>query len=167
MPMDPNIQKEQFSIAYLRTVAAAAGISAYPPEVDDSSIDWVLKGYRDDGERYVPQLELQLKCTANDSYLTRRSIAFDLKKKNYNDLCDTGVIIPRILVMVVVPDDNLHWLSQNEDESILKYCGYWHSLKGESPTTQTQKRAHLNRTNVFNKDNLLALMKRIAINGDL
>ena len=61
MAMDLNQQKEQFSIAYFRAVAAAAGYNVYKPEVDDSSVDLGIKGYRESGMRYPPQLEVQPK----------------------------------------------------------------------------------------------------------
>lgn len=162
MPIDPNQQKEQFSIAYFRAVAAAAGYNVYKPEVDDSSVDWGIKGYRVNGMRYIPQLELQLKCTANDEYLDSNIINFDLRQKNYNDLCDAELIIPRILVVVIVPNNGQQWLIQTEEHSKLKYCGYWHSLDGQPPIQRTQRRIYLNRTSVFNVTQLQRIMQAIG-----
>lgn len=167
MPMDQNQQKEQFSVAYLKAVAAAAGYNIYQPEVDDSSIDWGLKGYKADGLRYTPQLELQLKCTAKSDYLIRETIPYDLKQKNYNDLCEEDSIIPKILVVVIVPDTTDQWLSQTEAESVLKYCAYWHSLKGLAPTNQRQIRVQLQRTNVFSVASLHSIMNRIGMHREI
>ncbi|MEH2286880.1 hypothetical protein [Nostoc sp.] len=37
--MDINQQKEQFSISYIRAIAAVAGYSLYRPEVDNDSVN--------------------------------------------------------------------------------------------------------------------------------
>jgi hypothetical protein len=36
--MDINQQKEQFSITYVRAIAAVAGYSLYRPEIDNDSV---------------------------------------------------------------------------------------------------------------------------------
>ena len=59
--MDLNIQKEQFSIAYIHALAAAAGLKLDRYSIDDDSIDILLSraGHRS------PHLSLQLKCSAD------------------------------------------------------------------------------------------------------
>ncbi len=49
--MELNLQKEQFSNAYLRAVAAAAGFQIYKPEPDIDKIDWGIAapGPNEDG----------------------------------------------------------------------------------------------------------------------
>jgi hypothetical protein len=37
--MDINQQKEQFSITYVRAIAAVSGYSIYRPEIDNDSVD--------------------------------------------------------------------------------------------------------------------------------
>lgn len=37
--MTEEQQKEQFSVAYVRAVAAVARVNTYKPEVDDDSVD--------------------------------------------------------------------------------------------------------------------------------
>jgi len=56
--MDLNTQKEQFSIAYVRAVAAVAGVKILRAEVDDDSIDI---GFERSGG-CAAKLDLQLKC---------------------------------------------------------------------------------------------------------
>jgi hypothetical protein len=84
MPMYPTQQKEQFSIAYLRAVAAVAGYNIANVEVDDDSIDIGLRGNRRDGTfRKAPVVDLQAKCTASDDG-QGRYLPFDLSIKNYD-----------------------------------------------------------------------------------
>ena len=60
-------RKEQFSLAFVRAIAAVSGYRITRCEVDDDSIDLGLKGSRRDGSsRCAPHLDLQVKCTETD-----------------------------------------------------------------------------------------------------
>lgn len=168
MPMKPNMQKELFSIAYIRAIAAVAGCKVTKPDPpDDDSVDLHIGGYFEAGMKIQPNLDVQMKCTGNDLYLNDANIPFDLKQKNYNDLCPTHFQVPRILVVVIVPTDFQQWLDHSEEELRLRYCGYWHNLRGEPSTPQRQKRVYLSRTNVLNAETLGNLMKQIGETGSL
>lgn len=64
--MDASAQKEQFSNAYLQSIASAAGFSLYKPAVDDNSVDWGIASQLRTGIIMAPRLEIQLKSTAQD-----------------------------------------------------------------------------------------------------
>lgn len=125
--MDLGQRKEQFSIAYVRAIASAAGFSTAQPEVDNDSIDLKIQT-RLPGS---PELNMQLKCTSSPNW-REDTLRFRLKAKNYDDL-SRAVMVPRILVVVVVPDDVDTWLEQTPDHLILRRCGYWKSLFGQPP----------------------------------
>jgi len=92
---------------------------------------------------------LQVKSTTRAS-IGETHVAFDLKVKNYDDLREGGDNCPRILVVVVLPDDKARWLSQSEEELILRHCAYWINLEGYPPTTATTTvRIDIPRANVF------------------
>lgn len=113
MPLTLNDQKELFSIAYVRAIAAVAACNHSKPELDRESIDLHITGFDATG---IPiQLDVQLKCTADNTYKSNTSISYDLKQKNYNDLCAV-VSVPRILIVMIVPDDLGDWLEQSEDQ---------------------------------------------------
>jgi hypothetical protein len=159
--MDPNLQKEQFSNAYLRAVVAVAGYGTYKPDPDDDSIDWGIAERGGSGTCRSPRLELQLKCTAV-SQLDGPSFSFALKLKNYNDLRAESWV-PRVLVVVRVPEEPADWLRQSEEELALKHCGYWISLRGRPDTpNETSVTIHLPRNQVFSVPALQALMERIS-----
>jgi hypothetical protein len=136
-------RQEQFSNAFLLAVAAAAGCSAAKPSVDNDSIDWTLSNTM----RRRPKLDVQLKCTSlqvnEDGFFH-----YALKKKNYDDLI-IEVSSPRILVLVIVPEEIGHWMKQTNDELILRRCAYWRSLAGmpmndnENSVTVTVSAANL------------------------
>ena len=157
--MDINAQKEQFSQAYVRAVAAVAGFTVARPEVDDDSIDLSIKSRL---HSVRPQLDLQLKCTET-MVLADTQMGFPLKQKNYLDLSAADVLVPRILVIVRVPTDQTEWLHQDEDHLLIRRCGYWVNLAG-LPVTQndTSTTIQVPRSNRFTADALRDMMSRIA-----
>jgi hypothetical protein len=168
MAMHPNKQKEEFSKAFIRVLAAHAGYKVTEVTVDDDSIDLRIQGYLENGMRRVPELDVQLKCTADDKYADKPEIIFDLKQKNYNDLCDTRKhSVPRLLFVVVVPNDLSNWTQYADGELLMHYSAYWHTLFGQKPIYKTRQRICILRTNVLNSDALKAIMNQIGFHGGL
>lgn len=160
--LDPTQQQEQFSLAYVRTVIAVAGFTAYRPEVDDDSIDLGVASKRSGGTFRAPRLEMQLKSTSQD-VLRDNEIRFPLKRKNYDDLRSVDLLIPRILVVVLVPERPGDWLDQSEERMALRRCGYWCSLFGAADTTnETATTVRLPRTNVFSPEALRQMMEKVS-----
>lgn len=54
-----------------------------------------------------------------------------------NDLRMEDFAIPRILIVVLVPNLLADWLQQSETELCMKHCGYWLSLRGMPDTRNT------------------------------
>ena len=163
--MDINQQKEQFSITYVRAITAVAGYSLYRPEIDNDSVDLGILSRGGTGKIFSPRLELQLKCTARD-VLEKNSIKYPLIIKNYHDL-RINSLVPRILVIVLVPEKITDWIKQTEDELCLRYCAYWVSLRGMPDTTNTTNvTIEIPRSNQFTPDALQTIIQRISF-GDL
>ncbi|HEX2225077.1 MAG TPA: DUF4365 domain-containing protein [Thermoanaerobaculia bacterium] len=157
----PN-QKEQFSAAYVRAIASVAGYAVSRPEVDDDSVDLTLSARGGNGSLRSPKLDIQLKCTA------RRSsggpvLRFPLKRKNYDDLRGHDFLVPRILVVVTVPEKLPEWLVQSEEQLSLRHCGYWLSLR-EAPATRNEASVtvEISRENLLSVETLARIMKGIA-----
>lgn len=163
--MDINQQKEQFSITYIRAIAAVAGYSLYRPEVDNDSVDLGIISKGGTGKIISPRLELQLKCTARN-VLEENSLKYPLILKNYNDL-RINALVPRILVVVLVPEKITDWIRQTEEELCLRHCAYWVSLRGMPDTANTTTvTIEIPRINQFTPDALQAIIQRIS-SGDL
>jgi hypothetical protein len=159
-------QKEQFSFAYVRAVAAAAQIVVSEPSVDDDSVDLSFQKKGGNGTVRSPRLEAQVKCT-EVANIHPTHIAYPLKLKNYEELRPTNLLVPRILIVVTVPDDIVTWLSHSEDELAMRKCGYWASLRGMQDTSNsTNVTVHLARANQFTVAGLLGLMQTIG-NGQM
>lgn len=159
--MEVNQQKELFSKAYVRAVAAVAGFSVDRLELDFNSIDLQITAGSGEGSICFPELKLQLKCTSRD-VIDGDRIRFPLKVKNYNDL-RRNVLVPRILVVVLVPDNLEDWMQQSEAEMCMRYCGYWISLRG-MPETQntTTVTVSLPRSNQFTVQTLKSMIQSIS-----
>jgi hypothetical protein len=166
--MESNQQKQQFSIAYVHAVAAAVGLKIFRSDVDDESVDIGLGQSGGAGTIRSPRLDIQVKCTEQD-VLREDGVHFPLKRKNYDDLREINVMVPRILVVVLVPDDGAQWLTEVPEERIcLHRSAWWMTLKGaedrpgvESPTVV------LPRANLFNVDSLREIMQTLSNRGRL
>lgn len=162
--MDINQRKEQFSNSYVRAVASVAGCSLYRPDVDDDSVDWGLAARGGTGPILSPRLELQLKCTSRD-ILGSRFVRYPLNLKNYNDL-RINTLVPRILVVVLVPENLADWLVHSEDELSMRHCGYWVSLRGQLETSNaTTVTIELPRSNQFTVEAVVSMFQRISNGG--
>lgn len=122
--MTPNMRMEQFSLAYVRAIAAEGGYQVGRPEPDVDSVDGVLLASF--GRR--PRIDFQAKATSQQ--LVRNGIIhFPLPVKNYDELrADT--LTPRILIVLLMPRDDANWITQSENELCLRHCAYWLSLAG-------------------------------------
>jgi len=132
--------------------------------VDDDSVDLGLAARGGTEPILSPQLELQLKCTSRN-VLEESFVRYPLKLKNYDDL-RISTLVPRILVVVLVPEDLADWLQQQEEELCLRYCGYWISLRGMSQTQNTKTvTVELPRSNQFTVEALQSMIQRISFGG--
>ncbi|MEG4252035.1 DUF4365 domain-containing protein [Microcoleus sp. Pol10D4] len=161
--MDINQQKEQFSNIYLQAVTTVAGYSLYKPLVDDDSVDWGVAAKGGTGAIRAPHLALQLKCTSKRNIQDDNSIRYPLKLKNYDDLRMDNFAIPRILVVVLIPETPEGWLTQPETELCIRGCGYWISLRGKRKTQNTSTvTVPIPRTHQFTVAALQSIMERIS-----
>lgn len=113
--MDINIQKEEFSYAYIYAVVSAAGYSFEKSSrpTDMAGIDISITNAVRDEKFYEPQLDLQVKSTSLDIQ-TSEVIRYPLKIKNYNELRKQKTVAPRILIVVLIPESPLNGLSKEK-----------------------------------------------------
>jgi hypothetical protein len=155
--MTSEQQREQFSISYVRAVAATAGVNVYEPIVDQDSIDvgFCVKSFA--GCPGSPRIEAQLKCVSTLN-LVADNYRYPLKRKNYEELIGEHYV-PRILIVVEAPADPSAWLNQSHDELTLHRCAYWVSLKelqaSENESTVT---VSIPRTQIFGPMALKSLL---------
>lgn len=160
--MDLDMQKEQFSIAYVKAIAACSGFASSIPSVDDDSVDMTLYMRGGRGTIRSPRIDLQVKCKAARSPADD-TFSYSIKLKNYDDLREPNLLVPRLLVVVLVPEDLPDWHTHSEHELVLRRCGYWISLRGLPPSDNaTSQTVRVPRNQRFDVASLQAMMERIG-----
>ena len=165
--MELSTQKEQFSIAYVKSLAAAVGLKYSIESVDDDSIDITLKGKGFNGEIISPVVDFQVKATSANC-ISGSSLRFPLSIKNYDDLRSERVVSPRYLLVLKLPDDEpQNWLTLGDDRISLKNSCYWFSLRAMPNTTNTTSvTVTIPIQQRFTPESLRAMMEK-ASNGDV
>ncbi len=157
-------QKEQLSLAYALAVASTARCAVREYRVDDDSVDITISSTQPGTALHSPMVEVQLKATSLD-VLGSQDINFPLKVKNYNDLRQR-TLVPRILVVMLLPNDPEGWLKQAEFKTQVYRCAYWRSLWGMPATTNTASvTVAVPRSNIFSPEALSRIMSTIGNGG--
>jgi hypothetical protein len=131
----------------------------------DYGIDMYLRTVPVIGERYIDvgdQLDLQLKSSTRPR-VGETEVVHDLEVRAYDVLRATALGCPRILVLLVLPEDESQWLSQSAEELILRRCAFWMSLRG-APATPNQAtiRIRIPGANLFSVDGVRRLMQQLS-----
>ena len=160
--MDTSQQKAQFSLAYVHAVATVAGFALYDIRVDDESVDCGIAKRGGGGTVKSPRLELQLKCSQRD-VMQDDGLHFPLKRKNYDDLRELNLHVPKILVVLTVPAQVVDWIAHSEDEMCLRHCAWWMSLAGAAERAGVEKPTVIVPVaQRFNSEALNSIMGRVG-----
>jgi hypothetical protein len=158
-----NHRQEALCRAYVQAVAALAGVASSVP-TPDYGIDLSLRSIDEIGDQHQDagvQLDLQLRSTTRAS-VAGSQVSYDLDARTYEYL-RTPSPVPRILVLLILPDEEGRWLSQSLEELIIRRCAYWHSLREAGPTTATSSvRVAIPRAQVFSVEAVQDRMRRLA-----
>jgi hypothetical protein len=158
-----NHRQEVASRAYVQAIAGRCGLASSFRDFD-YGIDLTLHDIRRRGRRYIEsgfKLDIQAKSTTVTN-LTATQVYYDLEVKAYDDLREPEVGCPRILVLLVLPEEEVEWIEQTEDHLALRHCAYWLSLRGQGPTAnQRSVRVAIPRANVFSAAVLQTLMDKV------
>jgi hypothetical protein len=164
-----NDIKEELSFAFVHAVAARAGFSCEIVRKDRDSVDMHIfaRGQLHPASTFVsPALAVQAKASVIEP-LPEDTFDFRLKMKNYDDLRRRS-LIPRVLVVLVLPRDPAAWLSLSAEELVLRRCAFWRSLLGAPASThETYQDVRVSRAHPFTGEALHALMVRVSRQEDL
>jgi len=166
MLLSENNIKSELSYAYLHAVAARVGCECEPAtrHSDGMGIDariHVKHRFSADSLSHF-SVEVQLKATSQEMTHEAGRISYWLGKKNYDELRDTNVPLPQILVVFFMPHDPVEWLACGEDALIAKKCAYWLSLHDAPPGEATGKTVYIPRVNVLSESGLRTLLARFS-----
>jgi hypothetical protein len=157
-----NQCKEDFSEAYVRSVAAAAGCWLDRRSRDYDGIDAMITRYGNTGTYPDAPLNMQLKG-AHDAAVDEEAVRYDLSVNNYDKLRIKRSTAPSVLVLVIVPDDPADWIEQDEVDLHMLRAGYWMDLLGEPATAnRTTKRISIPRSQLLTVAELRRIMNLVA-----
>lgn len=168
-PLSSNDIEAELSYAYLHAVAAHAGVSCKvgSRHDDNAGIDAELTGWGPFPEGgYLEEIDIkvQLKATVKSPAANGACWSYSLAGiHRYNDLRSEVISVPRILVVLFLPNDSTEWLSHTEDALTLRQCAYWVSLRGAEPSdNNTAQTVYLPKAQRFDPNGLQALMARLS-----
>lgn len=169
MSSDPlsTLREKRFQIklseAYLEIVIHQAGCNKTSPEPEeDVGIDYHLSLPTQKDRIGRPVLDIQLKSVREHELRGKGDqIVYDCPAQNYNDLISIDALVPRILVLVIVPADLDTWVSITEERLMMEFKARYLSLKGkkESENSRSQK-IDIPQKNIFNVDTLKQIMAK-------
>jgi hypothetical protein len=161
--MARTAQQEGLGDAFLLAIAGAAGCAVSLRRPDDDSIDWTLSCRLP----LRPKIDVQMKTYTSDDG-NGEHIRYPLKKKNYDDLIIGEFFVPRILVLILLPQDIEGWVALSSEQLTMKKCGYWMSLHGmPASDNETTVTVSVPRSNVLTVEALCGMMWRVNEGGAL
>jgi hypothetical protein len=167
-PLSKNDVEAELSYAYLHAVAAKAGIAcrAADRHEDNKGIDaqLIANGQWPGATLEEVTLRIQLKATKKQPTDSGTHLSYWLKElKRFDDLRSETISVPRILVVLFLPEDPASWLGHSETELALRRCAYWVSLRGApAASTDTGVNVKMPKAQLFSPGALEGLVERLA-----
>lgn len=162
--LSENEIKEELSYAYLHAVAAKVGYSCDRPNKDKDSIDAKVFARWEDSEGIEftsPEISFQLKATVKCE-VKNGKFSFDLSMKNYRDLKKKHPF-PRLLLVLVLPENSEEWLDVSSEYLISKKCCYWCNMMPLPDINNDSKiRVAIHTSNLLTPEILRKLMEKSA-----
>lgn len=162
-------RQEALSLAYIGAVAAKCGMTI-SGRSHDYGIDVTLNQVTMANGRLTEtgcRLDIQAKSTTRWT-ITASRVEYDLDIRAYDALRTRRLMVPRILVLLALPEDESEWLSWSQRELQLRQCAYWCSFRGgEKISNLSSVRVKIPATQPFSPDELRMIMKLVCANKRL
>lgn len=163
--MTPQQQREELSKAYVAAIAARCGFKLGVWSQDDDCLDVTIgaAGVLGGGILAGPKLDLQLKSSSDPRHIHDDHIAWSLPRAHYDRL-RSDACSPRILVVLVLPEQEHDWVRHSPESLVLRRCAYWDSLHGRAPLESSvdSTTVHIPRAQVLSPTTLHALMVKVS-----
>ena len=156
--------EEQLSVAYVRAVAARAGVKIKFTDSPEYGTDVYLQRITrlptgevtETGWMILCQLKASTGCEVRADY-----IVYDMKVDAYNKLAAWEGPTPCILILLRLPNDFDEWLSLDEERLLLKNCCYWTKITGPVSSNVSSKRIFIPRVQMFTPEAVRELFEMI------
>ncbi|NKT05207.1 DUF4365 domain-containing protein [Rhodococcus hoagii] len=157
--------KEELSFAYVHMLASATGLTVGTWSQDYDCKDVTLSSSVDYSPNlYGPTIDIQLKCTGQESAQRKDTIAWALDTRAYRKMSQRNRHSPALFCVLVVPPEPGHWLKYGRDGLLARSHMYWRwgSEFPEVKATQATQTVHLSKSNLLTPSSLLDLMEEAS-----
>lgn len=168
--LDARNHQGKFGEDYVRVLASAAGLLVYTPDKDYDGVDFLLRWPGRVGAAASPAIDVQVKSWSRPRK-SGGTWRFDgLTEVQFNKLAGRDYTVPRYLFLVVVPDDPGQYSEISANGMLLRYQGYYLSLREEAlfnePSSARRPTVHVPIGNILTVGTLQTLMLPARIPGD-
>lgn len=159
--------KEELSYAYVHAIATLAGFTCDRPFKDRDSIDIQIssRGQLSPSSKLLsPKIEAQVKATSVLE-IANGVIPYPLKRKNFVDL-RAVTMVPRILIVLLLPNDSDDWATFSTESLVTRRCAYWHDVCLEPDhRNRRSQTVYVPTKNIFSPTSLRQLMVEVSVHG--
>lgn len=131
--LDANNHQGKFGQDYIRVLASAAGLLVYTPDLDYDGIDFLIRWPGKMGAAASPAIDVQVKSWSRPKNTDGHLNFNGLNEVQFNKLVGRAYTVPRYLFLVTVPPDRETYSEILTDGMLLRYQGYFLSLRDEVP----------------------------------
>lgn len=160
-----SAMKEELSVAYVHMLSSATGLTLGEWSQDYDCKDVTLSSSVDYSPHlYGPRIDIQLKCTGQESVNRTDSIAWSLDTRAYDKMSRLNRSTPALFCVLVAPSLAGHWLESNHQGLLARSHMYWtwgHTLPPLKATQESQT-VHLPKANLLTPKSLLKLMEEAS-----
>jgi hypothetical protein len=160
--LDPNNYQGKFGQDYVRVLASAAGLIVWTPDLDYDGIDLGIRWPGRVGRAASPAIDVQVKSWSNPRKSGSCWRFGGLNESQFNNLAGQVYTTPRYLFLVVVPKNDFRYAEISPEGMLLRYQGYYVSLRDEAliqqPNRDRHRVVHVPIANVLTTGTLRGLM---------
>jgi Domain of unknown function (DUF4365) len=160
--LDANNHQGKFGQDYVRVLASAAGLLVWTPDLDYDGIDLGIRWPGRSGTAASPAIDAQVKSWSNPRKAGGTWRFDGLNEVQFNKLAGRDYTVPRYLFLVIVPPDADAYSEVLTDGMLLRYQGFYLSLREETliahPNTRRHRTVHVPIGNILTARSLHTLM---------
>lgn len=157
--------KEELSMAYVHMLSSACGLTVGTWSKDFDCRDVTLSSSVDySPHAYGPKIDIQLKCTGQESVVRSNTVAWSLDTRAYDKMSRPNRFNPALFCVLVTDADVGLWLRYDREGLLARSHMYWHWGHDLPPlkSGQGHQVVHLDQSNTLTPARLLDLMEEAS-----
>lgn len=158
--------QEKLSLAYVKAIAAQAGVNFVETGGNDYGVDAFIQKViqLENGKLVTNGYPMQCQIKASSVCIVEeQDVVFDVKADAYNKLIAAEKAV--LLIVFRMPKGKLDWLSSDEDALKISNCCYWYIVDGLETKNSEQKRIRIPRVQQFNEESINTLLNHVNDNA--